>query len=550
MIKDTAVLITTFLRDDALFNCVLSIRKFYPDIAIFIADTGHEGSVKDEFCSSHNCKLFKITFDAGVCVARNEGFSRIPDKYKYIFISEDDIIFTRKTKLEALRNVLEKRKRIGIVGGSLKKVRKYDKKAQRYEASLRIADNTIYVEKVEKPQWRKLDDARYFYCDIITNVFMMRREIWKKIKWDERYRTTPEHTDFFLLLKQNTDWKIAFTDSVNMEHHVQEYKEHEYLMKRTRTDGYRLLASKWGVNYYWNSWHKNWGIENPLGLYTYAKVRPSEEAKRVTSSVAGKGVDVAIGIKTFMREENFFKVIDSIEKFFPYSYKLYIADDSGTISDEKEYLYQRLGAKGHAITRLPFNSGLSVGRNAIIRQVKERYILIMDDDIGLNDSSSIKKMKKVLDSAESIGLCAGVIYQENGEYFGGETYSKGLNLEVNNKILFRHRARERLSKVNGVIFNYADQVVNFFLAKREVFNDISWDNRIKVEYEHVDFFLRLKETKWKAVVCLGTKLIHFRSLGVDSLYNKHRRSAPEQYFKQKHGIGNIVNRYLQQGIRR
>jgi GT2 family glycosyltransferase len=550
MIKDTAILITTFLRDDALFKCILSIRKLYPDIAIFVADTGHESSVKDDFCSSHNCELFKVTFDAGVCVARNEGFSRIPDKYKYIFVSEDDIIFTRKTKLEMLRDVLEKRKQAGIAGCSLRKVRNYEKKSQEYEASLRIADNTIYVEKVDKPQWRKLDNARYFYCDIITNVFLMRRDIWKKIKWDERYRTTPEHTDYFLLLKHNTDWKVAFTDSVSMEHHVQEYKEHTYLMKRTRTDGYRLLASKWGVNYYWNSWHKKWGIDNPMGLYTYAKLRPSEEAKRVTSSAKGKEVDVAIGIKTFMREENFFKVIDSIEKFFPYSYRLYIADDSGSISDEKEYLYQQLGSRGHVIMRLPFNGGLSVGRNAIIRQVKEKYVLIMDDDICLVDADSIKKMKKVLDSAENIGLCAGVIYQENGEYFGGEIYSKGLSLEIDRSLLFRHRATKNLSKVNGIIFNYADQVVNFFLAKSEVFKDISWDNRIKVEYEHIDFFLRLKETRWKAVVCMGTKLVHFRPLGVDSIYNGHRKAAPLQYFYQKHRIGNIVNRYLQQVGRR
>ena len=159
-------------------------------------------------------------------------------------------------------------------------------------------------------------------------------------------------------------------------------------------------------------------------------------------------------------------------------------------------------------------------------------------------------MKKVLDSNSDIGLCAGMIYHENGEYFGGEVYSKGLNLEMDNNILFRHRAIKNLSKVNGIIFNYADQVVNFFLAKSEVFKDISWDNRIKVEYEHVDFFLRLKETKWKAVVCMGTKLVHFRSLGVDSIYNGHRRSAPKQYFYDKHGIGNIVNRYLQYGARR
>lgn len=546
--KDVCVLIPTLLRDNALFDCVRSIRKHYPQIAIYIVDTGHESEEKRKFCKKHKCVLINHNLDAGVCSAKNEGLRQIPEEYKYVFVCEDDIMFTDKTKIEDLREILEKREEIGIAGCLLKKVRDNKLIDQNYEATLRIKEDTIYLEKIKDIQWRKVGSIKYFLCDIITNVFMMRHEIWKQIKWDEQYKTTPEHTDFFLLLKQNTDWKVAFTNSSIMEHHVQFYKTHDYSVKRTRTFGYKVLAEKWGVKYYFNDWNESWGIKNPMGLYTYSKLRPSEETKESTLPVEEKGSKIAIGIKTFMREDNLFKVIDSIEKHFPYPYRLYIADDSGEVSDEKEYLYQRLRVKGHVIMRLPFNSGLSVGRNKIIQKAREDYILMTDDDIGLTDSTSIEMMKKVLDSSEDIGICAGVIYQENGEYFGGEIYSKGLSLEMDRTLLLRQRVKN-LSKVNGIIFNYADQVVNFFLAKKEVFNDVTWDSRIKVEYEHVDFFLNLKKTRWRAAVCLGTKMLHYRSLGVDPIYNRYRRSAPEQYFKQKHGIGNIINRYLQQGSR-
>ena len=173
----------------------------------------------------------------------------------------------------------------------------------------------------------------------------------------------------------------------------------------------------------------------------------------------------------------------------------------------------------------------------------------MDDDIALTDSDSIREMKKVLDSSDDIGLCAGMIHQENGDYFGGEIYSRGLKLQVENGILYRHKASKKISRTNGTLFNYADQVVNFFLAKQEIFKDVSWDNRIKVEYDHMDFFLGLKKTRWKATVCLGAKVLHLRQ-PVDSFYNRHRRSAPMQYFYGKHGIQNVINRYLQQGGRR
>jgi len=44
--KDTAILITTFLRDNALFKCIKSIRRLYPNIAIFVTDMGHESKEK------------------------------------------------------------------------------------------------------------------------------------------------------------------------------------------------------------------------------------------------------------------------------------------------------------------------------------------------------------------------------------------------------------------------------------------------------------------------------------------------------------------------
>ena len=540
------VLITTFLRDDALFACVESIRKVYPDIAVFIADTGYESKRKSDFCLENKCTLFNIGFDAGVCTMKNKGLEQIPDNFRYVFVCEDDIIFTSKTQLEKLRDILESQSQIGIMGCLVKRIGEKVIKIQDYEAMLRIEKDTIWLEKIKEPKWKKAARIKYFLCDIVSNVFMMRRKIWQQIKWDEQYKTTPEHTDFFLLLKHNTDWKVGFTDVVSIEHHVQYYGDHEYSVKRTRKDGYKKLAEKWNVKRYWNSWHKNWGIMNPMGLYMYAKEESPKETSESIAIADRRDSKIAIGIKTFMREEMLFKTLDSIEKYFPYTHKIYIADD-GPISNEKEYRYQRLEVKGHTVIRLPFDSGLSLGRNEIINRMEEEYILMMDDDICLTDGDSIEKMKQVLDSEDDIGLCAGMIYYENsGECFGGNAYSRGLMLEINKGVLYRHSSKGRLAKMNGILFNYAEQVANCFLAKREVFKSISWDNRIKIEFEHMDFFLNLKRTKWKVTVCLDTKLTHSHQFELDPVYNRHRLSAPVQYFYAKHGIRGILNKYQQE----
>jgi len=64
--KNIAILITTFLRDDALFACVKSIRGFYLNIAIFIADMGHESKAKDDFLLLKRNADWRVAFTDSV----------------------------------------------------------------------------------------------------------------------------------------------------------------------------------------------------------------------------------------------------------------------------------------------------------------------------------------------------------------------------------------------------------------------------------------------------------------------------------------------------
>jgi hypothetical protein len=69
-----------------------------------------------------------------------------------------------------------------------------------------------------------------------------------------------------------------------------------------------------------------------------------------------------------------------------------------------------------------------------------------------------------------------------------------------------------------------------------------WDNRIKVEFEHLDFFLALQQTKWKAAVCLNANATHLRS-DPEMDYNRYRRNASPAYLYSKWGFTAIVNQF-------
>jgi len=158
-------------------------------------------------------------------------------------------------------------------------------------------------------------------------------------------------------------------------------------------------------------------------------------------------------------------------------------------------------------------------------------------------------MRAVLDARPDVGLCAAMVQRENGGgAFASEAYVRGLRFERVGKLLKRVPMPARYEKAllgddEDVLYVVADQVPNCFLARREVFDSVMWDTRIKIEYEHRDFFLALqKDGKWKAAVAVEAEATHFRS-EPDLEYERCRRSYSSAYFKGKWGIDQLIDQF-------
>ncbi len=750
--KETCVLITTFLRDDMLFRCVKSIRQFYPAIKIYVGDNGRPSEEKTAFLSENNCEHLMVTFDCGVSGVRNESIALIPKLYKYIFIVEDDVVFTKGTVLSKLYKAVNSSPRIGIAALMLKLNGDTE---QHYEGTHWIEGDTKYVRKLKEPiEWHDAGGVKYCYCDLALNVFLMRRAVWEAVKWDVQFKTALEHADFFCSLKyrlvfgkaeeRKKPWRVVYVPSVWANHAVGEETD-EYKKFRRRTVGFQLFAKKWGIKYsdseynpgvldletygqkthdfdtpkdriltdvcetldklglkwwlnsgsvlgairekgfiphdtdldfgiapdqeqHWNqiqaaflekgfalyrAWaHKGmaaeltfkrddikvdlffyrrhgervwfgafgpddlgrWGafmqfvprvyparlFENPRQIFLRGQrcyvpnppeeylvcqygedwqtpkkgwqywtdnraidrdflkeieaaqapaplpvVVPAPEPAPVVDKKHARPVKasepVAIGIKTFMRASLLYRTLAAIEKNCTLPYRLYIADD-GKVDDEKRWRYQRLRNAGHVVLELPFNSGISIGRNAIARAVTESRVLIQDDDISFADAECLPRLMAVLDAAPEIGVVAALVKGEDGEYFASESYAKGLRLELNPPLLTRTPAPRHLARVGegGPLYVMADQVPNFFLARKEALDAVKWDDRIRVEYEHMDWFLGLQKTPWKAAVCLDAHAVHFREVA-ERDYFTFRNSASPAHFHAKWGIAKIVS---------
>ncbi|XP_043538080.1 beta-1,4 N-acetylgalactosaminyltransferase 1-like [Chiloscyllium plagiosum] len=92
----------TFLRYDKLRELISSVRKYYPNVTIVIADD----SDKPQKIEGDFIEQYFMPFGKGWFAGRNLAISQVTTKY--LLWVDDDFIFTANTKLEKLVNILEK----------------------------------------------------------------------------------------------------------------------------------------------------------------------------------------------------------------------------------------------------------------------------------------------------------------------------------------------------------------------------------------------------------------------------------------------------------
>uniref|UniRef100_A0A8C0G7E7 Glycosyltransferase 2-like domain-containing protein n=1 Tax=Chelonoidis abingdonii TaxID=106734 RepID=A0A8C0G7E7_CHEAB len=102
----------TFLRYHKLRLLIKSIRQYYPDIKIIVADD----SEVPEKIVEENVEHYIMPFGKGWFAGRNLAISQVTTKY-YLWV-DDDYLFTENTKIEKLLDVLE-RTNLDMVGGSV-----------------------------------------------------------------------------------------------------------------------------------------------------------------------------------------------------------------------------------------------------------------------------------------------------------------------------------------------------------------------------------------------------------------------------------------------
>ncbi|KFO34943.1 Beta-1,4 N-acetylgalactosaminyltransferase 2 [Fukomys damarensis] len=102
----------TFLRPHKLKTLLQSIRKFYPDLTVIVADDSEKPVKIDDELVEH----YIMPFGKGWFAGRNLAISQVTTKY--VLWVDDDFVFIPKSKIETLVEVLENTE-LDVVGGSV-----------------------------------------------------------------------------------------------------------------------------------------------------------------------------------------------------------------------------------------------------------------------------------------------------------------------------------------------------------------------------------------------------------------------------------------------
>uniref|UniRef100_A0A3P9CRZ5 Glycosyltransferase 2-like domain-containing protein n=1 Tax=Maylandia zebra TaxID=106582 RepID=A0A3P9CRZ5_9CICH len=178
----------TFLRYEQLKVLLDSIRKFYSTIKVIVADDNFE----PEHITGENIQHYIMPPAQGWFAGRNLAVSQVTTKY-FLWV-DDDFLFTEKTKIEKLVEVMEAVPELDVVGGSVKENQFYFSLI--YEEGEETEGGCLY-RKSNKKLHSVPGYPQCFLASGVVNFFLARTDAVQRVGFDPKLQRIA-HSEFFM----------------------------------------------------------------------------------------------------------------------------------------------------------------------------------------------------------------------------------------------------------------------------------------------------------------------------------------------------------------
>jgi len=183
---------------------------------------------------------------------------------------------------------------------------------------------------------------------------------------------------------------------------------------------------------------------------------------------------VTVVIKTFLRPGKIHRLVQSIKKFFP-DVPIIVVDDGDPLAEQHKSF-----PGGVTVIELPFDSGLSAGRNAGVAAVETPYVFLLDDDFLVDDNAPINEAVEYLEQHPEIDILGIRLKGPSG------VQNFAQRMERRGRACVRFPSQEREGD-----HLWADYILNCFVARTEVLQKYKWADYLKIA-EHWEYFWRVR----------------------------------------------------------
>jgi GT2 family glycosyltransferase len=237
-------------------------------------------------------------------------------------------------------------------------------------------------------------------------------------------------------------------------------------------------------------------------------------------------------INNFLRPEYTKKCVESLRENYP-QVKILVGNGDKPDPDLEQFVKDN----GGDYIELPFDGGICVARNRMVEHVKTKYCLIGDDDFYYSPDAHLEIMLDFMGIAD---VC------------GGRVREKGLMrdyqgfMEIkDNQLVYRRLLLDAWQHYHNYRYKDCDITFNFFIAPTKRLKETKWDEKIKVSYEHSDWFLLAKEAGMRVVFTPHCVVDHKPELDVKTDFGDYHvyrnRRVDRDHFFHKRGLKSAVD---------
>jgi GT2 family glycosyltransferase len=221
-----------------------------------------------------------------------------------------------------------------------------------------------------------------------------------------------------------------------------------------------------------------------------------------------------------------------------------VVGENGHHNKELEAVCREVGAK---YVQLPFDSGICVARNTLVRDIDTEYVLVGDDDFLYDREAGVDRMVSFLERHPEYDLIGGRVRQSGivrnyqGMIERRPTHFQSYAIDPETQAFDTDET--------GLRYCPADLTFNYFVARTAKVKTVPWDEEIKVAYEHFSWFWDFKEAGGRVAFTPDAIVIHKPEHIAAQVYGskdhptymayRNRKSDKERFFG-KYGLSYTI----------